>query len=70
MSHELGLIFVLHGFLTRDVIEPFPLGEHCPRCSMTPITNKTTEKKTYFPWSLVTQLVTIFTMTTAKTRQS
>jgi len=44
------------------VTEPSPLGEHCPQCSMTPITNMTTENKTYFPWSFITQLVAVFIM--------
>jgi len=29
---------------------------------MTLITNMTTENKTYYPWSFITQLVAIFTM--------
>ena len=54
VSHNCGLIYILHGIFTRIVTEPSPLGEHHPRCSMTPITNKTIENKTYYPWSFIT----------------
>jgi len=47
----------LNGIFTRVVIEPSPLGEHHPQCSMAPITNKTVEKEAYFPW---TYLVAVF----------
>jgi len=64
--HDLGLIFFLHGFLTRAITEPSPLGEDRPQCLMTPITKNTVEKK-YFQWRFITKLVAIFTMITAKT---
>jgi len=57
-----GIYIFLHGIFTRAVREPSPLGEHHPRCSMTPITKMTTEKRTYNPWSFITQLVVVFTM--------
>ena len=48
MCHDLGIIFpllnLLHGILSKAVIEPSPLKEHHPWCSMTPKTNKTDEK--------------------------
>ena len=47
-----ALYFFLHEFLTRDFTEPSPLGEHCPRCSMKPTTNKTAENQYIFPMEL------------------
>jgi len=44
-----GIYIFLHGIFTRDVTKPYPLGEHHPWCSKTPITNKVAENKTYFP---------------------
>ena len=44
-----GIYIFLHTIFTRVVTEPSPLGEHRPRCSMTPITNKTFEKQNIFP---------------------
>ena len=49
-----GIYIFLHGIFTRVVTETYPLGEHHPWCSMTPITNKTTENKAYFPCSFIT----------------
>jgi len=57
-----GFYIFLHGIFTRDFIKPSPMGEHRPWCSVTPITNKTVENKTYNPWIFITQLIAVFTM--------
>jgi len=46
------LLTLLYGFLTRAFTKPFPLGEQCPQCSMTPITRKTTKKKKILPMNI------------------
>ena len=47
-----GIYIFLHGIFTKVVTEPSPLGEHHPRCSMTPTTNKTIEKQNILPMEL------------------
>ena len=67
VSHQPWPYIFLHGIFTRVVTKPCPLGEHHPRCSMTPITNKIVENKTYNPCSFITQLIAVFTMTKIET---
>jgi len=53
-------------FYPRAITKSSPLGEHRPRCSTTPTTNKIAERKTYCPWRFITQLIVVFTMITTE----
>jgi len=66
----MALYIFLHGIFTRDVTKQPPLGEHHHECSMKPITSKATENKTYYPWSFITHIIAISTITTAETLQT